>query len=1034
MTTNVTRNGAFPYYRWWSVEGAWIDGSTPVGEGFPPPHVSAAVALDATHVRVSYSQEMYHVNPANLNDATRPGNYVLDSLRNEPTVTNVTVHQANPTIVDLTLDHEMTQGDSYQVQVSNVLNLRDEPLEDGFDYANFYGIGVKPRVSVATATTITSVTVQFNEPMNTGGGTQLDNAARYVITGPTTVTVNTVTIEGSDIVTLHTSGEMLTGGPYTVTVGPPYTGIEDIYFNQLDAAYSAVEFTGLGSAPSVFSAAAADATHVTVDFNESMQNTLALRTAARYQFSGPSTVTAVSVSVTSSTRVAVEVTGEMQTGGTYTVTVTPTTGILDLAGNTLSATFNHIDFSGLGVAPQVQEATALDPNTVRVTFNEDMQDTAQIRTASRYTFTGPTTITAASVLVSSATTVDVTITGTMHDFGIYTVYVGPPYTGIVDLVGNSLDPAHHSVTFSGLAGYAQIVSASANTNGTIRVTYDSAMRRVNPASIDDATNPSNYALASGTGILRTPQSVAVVQASPTIVDVSVNGEMTLGATYTITVSNVLSDDGKPLDPAYDSADFSGYGVRPRVSSATATDSTTIQVVYNEDMENNGIVTNPAHYHISGGPLAVTATGADWDGTSRTTVNVTVSGEMRTGLTYTLTVGPVSNPPPSYVGLNDASRNSLDPAYHVTTFTGVGEPPRVLSATSLTYQTVRVLFNEHLDTLSAEVPGNYVILPALGVTLAQKLEDEAVTLTTEEQASGEDYTVTVSNVKDLAGNAVLPPHHQADFTGKGNSPPQIEFGFTDGDTGIAIRRMMSVRIYDPITPVHGIVQSACHITGTVVINNVTQAFDIVKNGELVVGMDGQHTGDPDTEVGLTYRFIPRAKWAANAVYTLTVSARDTEANVNTQQASFATGDAVCFEDKTTAAILPIETRLLQPMGPYTDVVRQVLLGACSYDGRLQTRARTLMCLATMTELRSLLAGVFDYSWVDGVKLCDRAPLLDVQYSMTAYADIARKAVGEVPRLTDNGKAMLLRYLQSNSSVYVVNAMALIPVLTAAIDIA
>jgi predicted CXXCH cytochrome family protein len=101
-------------------------------------------------------------------------------------------------------------------------------------------------------------------------------------------------------------------------------------------------------------------------------------------------------------------------------------------------------------------------------------------------------------------------------------------------------------------------------------------------------------------------------------------------------------------------------------------------------------------------------------------------------------------------------------------------PTLNSATSIGYMAVDILFNETnvLDTRSAEDLSHYAVTPILTISEAQLQGDgKTVRLLTDVQ-SALTYSITVSDVKDRAGNSLVGPV-SIPFVGKapGSSTPQ-----------------------------------------------------------------------------------------------------------------------------------------------------------------------------------------------------------------------------------------------------------------------
>ncbi|MBM4033416.1 MAG: hypothetical protein FJ291_16760, partial [Planctomycetes bacterium] len=83
------------------------------------------------------------------------------------------------------------------------------------------------------------------------------------------------------------------------------------------------------------------------------------------------------------------------------------------------------------------------------------------------------------------------------------------------------------------------------------------------------------------------------------------------------------------------------------------------------------------------------------------------------------------------------------------------PPTLASATAA-QTSVDVEFSEPLDAPSAQTPANYSIDKGITIASATLQPDQkTVRLATSAHTSGQTYTLTVSNVKDLPGNTILP---------------------------------------------------------------------------------------------------------------------------------------------------------------------------------------------------------------------------------------------------------------------------------------
>ncbi|MGH8035423.1 MAG: DNRLRE domain-containing protein, partial [Lysobacterales bacterium] len=135
-------------------------------------------------------------------------------------------------------------------------------------------------------------------------------------------------------------------------------------------------------------------------------------------------------------------------------------------------------------------------------------------------------------------------------------------------------------------------------------------------------------------------------------------------------------------------------------------------------------------------------------------------------------GGALNHPAMYVSLNslgslvlDVSGNRLDVSFIDQTGTVKdqfslvktpdSDPPLITGAAALDANHVVVDFNEALNSTQALNPTNYAIA-GLSISQAELLTgDRSVRLSTSSMTNGATYTVVVNNIKDLAGNAILP---------------------------------------------------------------------------------------------------------------------------------------------------------------------------------------------------------------------------------------------------------------------------------------
>jgi endo-1,4-beta-xylanase len=111
-------------------------------------------------------------------------------------------------------------------------------------------------------------------------------------------------------------------------------------------------------------------------------------------------------------------------------------------------------------------------------------------------------------------------------------------------------------------------------------------------------------------------------------------EMTDGVAYNVKVSNVVSASGYPLAPLDDNKDFTGQGVRPQLVSATAIDSSHVDLVFNEEMQDSAMLQYTGNYMFDG-PSSPSISNIELD-PDGLTVHLTFSSKVLNG-TFAISV-------------------------------------------------------------------------------------------------------------------------------------------------------------------------------------------------------------------------------------------------------------------------------------------------------------------------------------------------------------------------------------------------------------
>lgn len=238
-------------------------------------------------------------------------------------------------------------------------------------------------------------------------------------------------------------------------------------------------------------------------------------------------------------------------------------------------------------------------------------------------------------------------------------------------------------------------------------------------------------------------------------------------------------------------------IRPRISTISIINRTSIKVVFNEVVDDGALVAS--NYYSN--DLKVTHAEFELDDDKkpiRTHVILTVTPQIG-GKIYTL---QLSN-------IKDAAGNVSDSSYRGATFVGKATDttaPRLYSAYGVNPTRVQLVFSEVMEKASVEEIKNYVI-PGLTVIEAVKKENSSVVyLTTTEQKVGFSYQITVSGVKDTEGISIASTLTNYHFVGSAGdrTPPYIVSAEYMSDSEIM------VTFSEPVTDETGSAQYAYYL--------------------------------------------------------------------------------------------------------------------------------------------------------------------------------------------------------------------------------
>lgn len=178
-----------------------------------------------------------------------------------------------------------------------------------------------------------------------------------------------------------------------------------------------------------------------------------------------------------------------------------------------------------------------------------------------------------------------------------------------------------------------------------------------------------------------------------------------------------------------------------VTSVTASPFS-VTVVFNFYVALTGNASVYNNWTITDGLTPPTVTGVSVS-TNTVTINTT---EDITGQTRTLTI------PDGVVKFTDSGQ-ALQPPF-VFTFASAGGAPYIESIANVDARYVDVVFSEPMVESEALVKANYNVSPTLTILTVAKVQDNRYRLTFQtSQVPTTVYTVTASNIHDLAGNVI-----------------------------------------------------------------------------------------------------------------------------------------------------------------------------------------------------------------------------------------------------------------------------------------
>jgi fibronectin type 3 domain-containing protein len=468
---------------------------------------------------------------------------------------------------------------------------------------------------------------------------------------------------------------------------------------------------------------------LSVLFSEAMQANSAMNVSNYSITDGTQSVAIQNSGIDANSRTVYLTTANHTPGKNYTLTVA---NVKDGAGNTIAAN-TKITYScqaSDAEAPDLIAARCRSTTTLELEFDESVSTSTALNTAN-YSISPPLSISQVQMGSTSATVV---LTTQAHSQGQYTVTVKG--------IGDNAVPSNIRVSDQLSYTYTVPDHAPPQIDGNVEILSNGQVLKVTfnePVTKLSAEAVTNWSITPFVAV-----NQAVLDFSATVV--WLHTAVHHSGSYTLTVSNIQDQAAQPNTIAGNTQKTYSYlspdRTQPQLLKAYLHGGNLIELVFSETID-RASSENISNYSIL---PAVTITSASLVGDSLNHVYLN-TGYHTPGQAYSVTVKNI---------LDQAiPANTIDSRYTQVqyTFQAQDHTAPVLMAASLAGQVMLVLdFSEPLAKSGAEMESNYRIAPATAVEEATlDASQKRVFLKTARHTAGVTYTVTVTNVTDMAAN-------------------------------------------------------------------------------------------------------------------------------------------------------------------------------------------------------------------------------------------------------------------------------------------
>lgn len=241
------------------------------------------------------------------------------------------------------------------------------------------------------------------------------------------------------------------------------------------------------------------------------------------------------------------------------------------------------------------------------------------------------------------------------------------------------------------------------------------------------------------------------------------------------------------------------GTPPQITGVSVGDDTKLDVLFSEPLD-KASAENPANYSIDGGVQVLTAA-LDAD---LITVHLTTSQHTK-GQDYVISVSNVKDVDGNPIASGSTQNYNVPADSNVDT-----TAPQLVSVNYRGATQIDLNFSEPLDKAAAENVNNYSISPNIQVIVAALDQNlTKVHLVTSEHQDGVDYTLSVNNIYDRAGNPnKIVSNNTATYSSKRSATTQQTFSLHQNypnpfnpETEISFflekQREVEVKVYNPL---------------------------------------------------------------------------------------------------------------------------------------------------------------------------------------------------------------------------------------------